>query len=137
MHKNSPITPEEITQYLLSKGIKPSMQRIIVYRYLREHCVHPTVDIIYRDLIEQYPSLSRTTIYNTLKLFVANKVITPILIEENEMRYDADCEPHAHFKCLSCQSVYDLEVTPPIPTGEYSISESHLYYKGVCVNCQK
>ena len=60
---------EFIHGYLLSHKIKPSMQRIAIMDYLFEHKVHPTVDKIFNDLYPQIPTLSKTTVYNTLKLF--------------------------------------------------------------------
>lgn len=137
MKEIKPLTPEEISHKLLEKQIKPSVQRVIVYGYLWKNRTHPTVDEIYRDLVSLYPSLSRTTIYNTLKIFVANKLIIPILIEENEMRFDVDCSSHAHFKCVQCQHVCDMAIEPPPALVEYQIDEAHLYYKGLCPCCQQ
>ena len=64
-----------VKQYLLERDIKPSVQRIAVMTYLLEHRTHPTVDEIYLELQDKIPTLSKTTIYNTLKLFVEKKAI--------------------------------------------------------------
>jgi len=54
-------------------GIRPSVQRVAVYAYLCEHPVHPTVETVYSALSSDYPTLSKTTIYNTLRLFEEKK----------------------------------------------------------------
>lgn len=89
-------------------GIRPSIQRIAIYAYLCEHPVHPTVDMMFSALASAYPTLSRTTIYNTLKLFAECGLVQTIQIEEDKIRYDADVTPHLHFKCLKCGQVFDI-----------------------------
>ena len=59
---------------LSEAGVRPSVQRVAVYSYLCEHPVHPTVETLYASLSPEYPTLSKTTIYNTLKLFEEKKL---------------------------------------------------------------
>ena len=66
-------------QYLSVHGIKPSVQRIAIMEYLFKHHTHPTVDEIYTELLPQIPTLSKTTVYNTLKLFVQQGTAMQIL----------------------------------------------------------
>ena len=61
------INPQE---YLQSYGIKPSLQRIAIMEYLIENRIHPTVEDIYEALYIKVPTLSKTTVYNTIKLFI-------------------------------------------------------------------
>ena len=44
------------------------MQRIAIMEYLMEHPIHPSADDIYTALSPSMPTLSKTTVYNTLKL---------------------------------------------------------------------
>jgi len=54
---------------LLEHNIKPSMQRIAIMEYLMNHPIHPSADDIYTALSPSMPTLSKTTVYNTLRLF--------------------------------------------------------------------
>ena len=54
---------------LLEHNIKPSMQRIAIMEYLMDNPIHPSADDIYTALSPSMPTLSKTTVYNTLKLF--------------------------------------------------------------------
>jgi len=63
----------ETAEYLTSCGVRPSPQRVAVMEYLMTHHTHPTVDAIYAALSGTMPTLSRTTVYNTLKLLVDEK----------------------------------------------------------------
>ena len=132
---------ENIGEYLKSHEIKPSYQRMKIFEYLIVNRNHPTVDTIYQALIKEIPTLSKTTVYNTLNLFVENKIVTVIVIEENETRYDADVSIHGHFKCQQCGEVYDINIQMDdidISTlDNFQINEHHLYFKGICEKCLK
>ena len=54
---------------LQAAGIRPSEPRICIYEYLWENRVHPGAEGIYKQLSPLHPTLSLTTVYNTLKLF--------------------------------------------------------------------
>lgn len=128
-----------IDSYLKSHDIKISYQRTQIFKYLIKYKNHPTVDIIYKGLIKNIPSLSKTTIYNTLKLFVDKKIVSVINIEDNETRYDADTSFHGHFKCKKCNKIYDIRLEKPtlIDFDNYIVDEYHFYLKGICSECNK
>ncbi len=130
---------EDIGAYLKSHDIKPSFQRMKIFEYLITHRNHPTVEMIYKTLVKEIPTLSKTTVYNTLNLFVDKKIAIVIVIEENETRYDADMGIHGHFKCEKCSSVYDIDIDVEKvdiqSLANFQINEHHLYFKGICNNC--
>ena len=131
----------DIGNHLIAHGIKPSYQRMKVYEYLVTRKNHPTVDMIYRELLPQIPTFSKTTVYNTLELFMEKGIAVMITIDERETRYDADTSIHIHFKCEQCLNIYDLETdlnAMSIPElKEHRITEQHLYFKGICKDCLK
>ena len=117
-------TVEGTREYLLKYNIKPSLQRMAIMDYLMAHRVHPTADEIYNALYPTMPTLSKTTIYNTMKLFTEQGAVKVL----------------AHFMCLGCGCVYDLPVENQDAiqlegVGELIITEIHLYYKGYCKKC--
>ena len=124
---------------LMNYGISPSLHRINILKYLDQHRTHPTVDLIYQDLLKSIPTLSKTTVYNTLKTFTKKGIIFAISIFENESRYDFNIEPHAHFKCEICGSIFDLEKTVDLfqknMIDGHLIKQHHVYLKGICKNC--
>lgn len=126
--------------YLLSNGVKPSVQRLKIYEFIHTNRVHPTVDMIYSQLSPSMPTLSKTTVYNTLKLFVAQGVARAINIEDTETRYDADISHHGHFKCKSCGGVFDVILTanelPISGLKDFRIDEIQVNLKGYCNVCK-
>jgi len=133
------IVIENISKYLLENGIKPSVQRLKIFEYLSNTIEHPTVETIFNALSEEIPTLSKTTVYNTLRLFQSKGIVNVINIEDNETRYDADTSFHGHFKCTECGKVYDFKVDISkikfMELENFKIMESHYYLKGICKYC--
>jgi Fur family ferric uptake transcriptional regulator/Fur family peroxide stress response transcriptional regulator len=121
-------------------GIKPSLQRMAVMDYLMTHRTHPTVEMIFNDLSPDIPTLSKTTVYNTVKLLAEHEAILTLNIDEKNVRYDGDISPHAHFRCKLCGNIHDfpierMEIKHPECEG-FTISETQVYYSGFCRNCK-
>lgn len=130
-------TAEILTQH----GIRPSVQRTTVLRYLRSVKTHPTVDEIYQALLPENPSLSRTTVYNTLELLSEHNLVLTLDFGEGYLRYDADCSPHCHFRCSCCGHVFDIMTAPPdcsamLPKG-FKLKGVQLSLSGTCAACSK
>lgn len=131
----------DIKKHLGDHGVKASLPRVKIYEYLNTHRSHPTVDEIYNALSDELITLSKTTVYNTLDLFVKQQLAIQVLIEDNEARYDADTSNHGHFKCTKCEKVYDFTYdlsTAEIPSlNGFTLVDYHTYIRGVCKNCQE
>lgn len=93
---------------LVEHGIKPSVQRIQIMHYLMTHFTHPTVEEVHKALLPKVPTLSRTTVYNTLRMFSEHNAAQMITINEHRVCYDGDVSLHAHFVCKCCRKVYDI-----------------------------
>ena len=129
---------DSTSQYLSGYGIRPSVQRLAIMRYLRSSRMHPTADEIFEALRKQIPTLSKTTVYNTLKLFVDHGAAIYIGIDEKNARFDGHVEPHAHFRCKKCGKIIDLDMDmekclPEDFNGK--IDETYFYLKGLCEKC--
>lgn len=124
-------------ELLSEAGIRLSHQRMAILQYLMEHHTHPSVAEIYDNLHPLYPTLSRTTVYNTLKLLVESGAVMQLDIEPGTARYDADLSPHAHFICRSCGQVFDVPVPEqPIAVPQNFSTESvAINYRGLCPMC--
>ena len=130
-----------VVEHLKRHGIKPSVQRVAIMRYLMEHCNHPTADAIYCALQSAMPTLSRTTVYNTLSLLEEKDALSVLTIDSRNIHYDGDTRPHAHFMCRRCKQIYDV----PMPDGDvdcksampqgFRVEHTHLYYDGLCGKC--
>lgn len=131
---------QEVHNHLTSHNIKPSVQRVAIMQYLMENRTHPTIDQIFNDLLPGMPTLSKTTVYNTLKLFYDKKAVIAITIDEKNVRYDAEVTDHAHFKCKNCGAIHDLpienkDLLAVKSNTNFLIEETQVYFLGICENC--
>ena len=128
---------------LVACGLRPSMQRLAIMSYLMQHATHPTIEDIYKDLKAEIHTLSRTTLYNTLRLFAEHKAAQMLTIDDHRVCYDGDLRPHVHFFCKRCGKVYDLfDISAPSVErrnveGVGQVDDVQLYYRGVCTSCLK
>lgn len=126
---------------LLAHNIKPSVQRMAIMNYLMEHRTHPTAEEIFSALSPAMPTLSKTTVYNTLRLLSEAGAVQTLTIDERNTCYDADTTEHAHFFCRQCQRVLDIPIEhcerKEFSIGDNLVQETHYYLKGICANCLK
>ena|SRR6056297_3405785 len=123
------------------RGIKPTFQRLSILQYLEKNHEHPTADMIYEYIREEVPTISKTTVYNTVHTFLENGIIGELSITGQESRYDIETESHHHFLCKKCGRIYDIEIQCPhsLPEKEmvkgHAVEEVHGYFKGTCKKC--
>jgi Fur family peroxide stress response transcriptional regulator len=135
------VSIESLTNQLKSKGIRPSYQRVKVLEYMYQKGGHPTVDEIFRPLSADIPSLSKVTIYNTLRIFVEAGLLRIVDIDDTEKRYDITLTNHGHFQCEACGTIYNFQVNIDQVAidglNQFEITQKNVYFKGLCPNCLK
>jgi Fe2+ or Zn2+ uptake regulation protein len=132
----------ELDQYavvLREKGIKVTSPRLRILQYLEDVENHPDADTIYSTLKADNPSLSKTTVYNTLDLFHRKGLVSVLTISKTEQRYEPYKDMHHHLLCGRCGRIYDIDISCPyldgMLHGEHKVEEVHGYFKGTCKHC--
>lgn len=124
---------------LESANIRPTFQRIKILEYLNDYRTHPNVDEIYNALCPIMPTLSKTTVYNTLKAFVKSDIVNELTIENTESRYDLSTYPHGHFKCKNCGEIFDFDINMNITKDSelkgFKIDNKNIFFEGICAKC--
>ena len=132
---------EQLKEEMKLKHISLSHHRLEVLAYLHQKQGHPTVDQIYTDLQKSIATLSKTTVYNTLRTLEKAGLVRCITIEGHETRYDIEITEHGHFKCESCGSIIDFDLDfGHLISDElagFRISDKSVYFKGICPRCLK
>lgn len=139
---------EQLINLLLEHKIRPSAQRLQVLAFLLEHPGHPTVEQIYLALHPGMPTLSKSTVYNTLELFRQAGLVRALPIDEHEARYDALMDQHGHFRCERCGQISNIPInnkqldqdTVLLASRElqgYLILDRHVFFTGLCPDCLK
>lgn len=141
MSETGAISIDKIRGFLESKGVKPSFQRLKILEYLLKHRNHPSVDTIFQALGGDIPTLSKTTVYNTLSLFTQKGIVSSLTVVNNELRYDVLKEPHGHFQCAICSRLYDIPLKSDLFLTdfieEHQVEDIQVTFKGICKNCLK
>ena len=141
MDQAETVSLEKMRAFLESKSVKPSYQRLKILEYLMKNRDHTSVDNIFQALNGEIPTLSKTTVYNTLSLFSEKRIATSLTIVNNELRYDLLKEPHAHFQCLECKRVFDIPLQGDLlltdTVAEHRVEDIQVTFNGVCKNCLK
>ncbi|MDR7870891.1 MAG: Fur family transcriptional regulator [Tissierellaceae bacterium] len=132
---------DDLTKELKNKNIRLSHQRLKVLEFITNNRIHPTVDQIYSELHKDIPTLSKTTVYNSLNALIDVGLVKVITIEDNETRYDIVTDDHGHFKCESCGKIYDFEINLDSlgskDLSNFKINNKDVYFKGICPECIK
>jgi Fe2+ or Zn2+ uptake regulation protein len=132
---------KEVAAILKDKKVRPSVIRVKALKYLLDNRNHPTADRLFNVLENEIPTLSRTSIYNTLKTFLEKGIVSEITIEDGISRYDAFTGRHGHFICEKCGGVSDFDVKCATCVPEnlkgYKVTQEHVYLKGLCPKCVK
>lgn len=140
MKKTAEYSVEKLTQMLQAKGIRPSAQRIAVFSAVANGRMHPAAEDIYAGLSKLFHSLSRTTVYNSLKVMTDAGLLRELEIEAGCSRYDMALQPaHSHFICRRCSRIYDM----PMPEGmseilapQFDIDAVEVTLRGLCPECR-
>ncbi len=129
-----------IAQFFRKNGFKATPQRIAVYKYLVENPCHPDADEIYKNVLADNPSFSKTTVYNALQALSEHGFIQNVKIDSRKTRYDADTGLHGHFLCKRCERIFDFSISKmDIETDGldgFEITGKDVYYSGICPECK-
>ena len=139
IRKNSIIN--NINYHLGGNIIKNTVQKTAVLDALMR-LDHPTADEIYADLHNDYPSVSRATIYRILNTMVDGGEILHLSMPKGPDRFDITLKNHQHFRCLNCGRTFDLdlseldEIHKKIEdTTGFSVVRSSIVFEGLCPDC--
>lgn len=125
-------------------AVKYSKQREVIKDFLFTRKDHPTADMVYMNVRQQYPNISLGTVYRNLTLLTERGEIRRISVGDGVDHFDADTSPHNHFICKRCGRVIDLEMESIEHISEAASQnfdghiEGHVtYFYGLCGDCCK
>ncbi len=115
-------------------------QKNVIYETLRS-LDHPTATEVYGKLHEEYPSVSRATVFRVLSGFAAGGKAQELRVAGTDVRYDYNVEKHCHVHCRCCGRVADIftEDTPlPKLTVKgigFTVESCSMEFFGICDDC--
>ncbi len=119
-----------------------TLQRSLVLEAVKDlHC-HATADDIYYLIVTKHPNISRGTVYRNLNLLSDIGEIRKVEIPSGADRFDHECHPHYHARCIECNRVFnvDMEFISDLQknikdTQGFEFTGHDLIFKGICLEC--
>lgn len=125
--------------------LKYSRQREAIKKFLMSRTDHPTADIVYTCLREEFPNISLGTVYRNLSLLSDLGEISKISTGSGAEHYDGNLSDHQHFICTHCHKVYDIQMenldsfmdiaSRNFSAGRIEMCRANFY--GTCEECMK
>ena len=138
-------TESSLIESLRQEGLRLTPQRVAICQLLVNNDEHPSAQSLYEQLRPDYPSLSLTTVYNTLEALVRLGAIHNLGNDvSGTVRYDAETTAHANLICTSCNRIVDFHspyvqaLTDEVNNQSgYQIAGARVLYYGLCEQCQQ
>ena len=132
---------ENSLKVLRDHDIKPTQQRLEVYRILLKKGKHLNVEEIHGRIKARMPAISLATVYTIVDLFKQKHLINEIRIQFDKSCFEARIDPHHHFLCKKCKKVFDLSMEPceALKQREIEVNlieELQGYFYGSCKDCR-
>lgn len=120
-------------------GYRVTEQRLAIYEYLRSVNTHPTVEEIHEAIRARFPQMSLATVYNAVDSLAEVGLIRRLSRGSGSTRYDGETSPHAHFRCILCESVRDVLVPTPTTNelDDCEIIGANVEFVGYCPKCRR
>lgn len=126
-----------------ARGFKITPQRAAILRALEEAHRHLTAEEIYELVQQDFPMMSRTTVYRNLENLVEQGLLMPLQRSGRAVQYDANLSEHHHFFCQKCGEVFDIyleEIHYRIDSARSSLGKVRVFrpevqLHGICQDC--
>jgi Fur family peroxide stress response transcriptional regulator len=121
-------------------GIKLTPQRLAILECLEGNTGHPSAEDIYRSVKRRFPTMSFSTVYNTLEALRARGKVIELSVDPERKRYDPDTTAHHHLVCVRCRRIVDVrtDYRLQVPAREregFEVTGNHIEFHGICAEC--
>lgn len=123
---------------------RKTIQSSLVFEAVNKLQCHATADEIYNEIVKDYPTISRGTVYRNLQRLCETGEIRKREIPGGADRFDHFCTDHYHVRCVKCGHVFDVDMEYKTDL-EKSIGDAHgfvftghdIMFKGICSECRE
>lgn len=122
--------------------LKITPQRVAIYRILIQSKQHPTADLVFRAVKNEFPNISFDTVNRTLSTFADIGVVDVVEVFGGPKRFDPDITDHHHLHCVACGRIIDFEYEgyalleiPKAIAATFKVISRRVVLKGFCDTC--
>jgi Fur family peroxide stress response transcriptional regulator len=134
---------DDVVAKLRSAGYRITPQRLAIVKILIDSEEHPSVEQIYRQVQEDFPTTSLATVYNTLERLKEVGEVLELPCSGGSHYDGVNPHSHPHLRCTVCGAIEDVEIDLGSAAKEvaarrgYADVHHRLEFYGVCPRCQK
>ena len=126
-------------ELLRQHGLRVTPQRRAIWAVFNaEDAGHLSAEEVYRRARVPLPELARGTVYKTLNELVAARLLS-VVRTSAVLLYDRNTGPHHHFRCRSCNELYDVHPAGveqiSLATDSFHVEQTNVLFDGVCSKC--
>jgi Fe2+ or Zn2+ uptake regulation protein len=117
---------------------------MVILAALEQDHTHPTAEHLYDTLHRGFPSLSLSTVYQTLDVFIRTGLCRRVSGLGDRLRVDGTPQDHDHAVCRMCRAIFDVDrdqVQLPTSPGYLSnglmVTGRRFEYEVICTPCQE
>ncbi|MHB2153962.1 Fur family transcriptional regulator [Caldithrix abyssi] len=99
---------DEFIKKCRESNLSVTPQRLAIFKQIMDDHTHPSPEMVYKRVKEEFPTISFATVYKTLETFEKIGVLAVVTPIHNTVRYDSVTEPHHHLVCIKCKKVMDV-----------------------------
>ena len=125
-------------------GLKATRPRLVILAALEQDHTHPTAEQLYDTLRRDHPSLSLSTVYHTLEVFLRTGLCRRVSGPRDRLRVDGTPQDHDHAVCRLCGAIFDVDrdqvqfPTPPVSLSNgMMVTGIRFEYEVICTACQE
>ncbi len=100
----------EAAVLLRRQGINPTRQRVAISAVLFACRQHLAASDLFRKVRRHDAAISRSTVYNTLELFVSKGLVEELNLGDRPRIYDTNLQPHHHLYHVDTGEIEDLDL---------------------------
>lgn len=123
-------------------GLKATGPRMLILEALEHDRSHPTVEQLYETLKHDHPSLSLSTVYQTLDVFLRAGLCRRVSGAGDRLRVDGTPQDHDHAVCRLCGAIFDVDRKQfPLPEAPAQLLHGlvvtgiRFEYEVICPEC--
>jgi Fe2+ or Zn2+ uptake regulation protein len=128
---------------LRQAGLKATGPRIAILAQLEEDSSHPTAEGLLEQLRGEHPSMSLSTVYKTLEIFLRAGLCRRVAGDGARLRVDGTLADHDHAACRVCGRIFDVDCSllprpdapAELPDGS-AVTAVHVEYEVICLDCE-
>jgi Fur family transcriptional regulator, peroxide stress response regulator len=132
-----------IIQKLRDNGHKITPQRLAIVKIIAQSQGHPSVEDIYDQLRNDFPTMSLATVYRNIVTIKSLGEVLELGFPDGSNRYDGHKPyPHPHVICIKCKKIVDPdldsldEMEKEIASEtKFKILNHRLDFFGICSEC--